>query len=161
MHKPEIIALAYKIGTRHFAENMPEYCGVISKNPVINGSFKRVAREASKFNFDVLDQAIEQSVSIPVNQVIDDVNKKASVEVIKEISNQTVIDIRQPEEMKRAPLSLDSTYLEIPIFELKTKFKKLDQKTNYLFYCDKGVMSQLHAQYLIDEGFENIKVYRP
>ena len=31
MSKPDIIDIAYKIGTRRFAESMPEYCGVISK----------------------------------------------------------------------------------------------------------------------------------
>jgi len=44
MNKPEIIDIATKIGTRRFAENMPEYCGVISKNPITHGSYKRMAR---------------------------------------------------------------------------------------------------------------------
>jgi thiamine biosynthesis protein ThiI len=38
--KPDIIEMATKIGTRHFAENMPEYCGVISINPITRVSFK-------------------------------------------------------------------------------------------------------------------------
>jgi thiamine biosynthesis protein ThiI len=45
---------------------------------------------------------------------------------------------------------------------LKNELKKLPQDKTYLFYCDKGIMSQLHAQYLRDsEGYTNIKVYRP
>ena len=161
MDKPDIMAMADKIGTRHYAENMPEYCGVISNNPVINGSFKRVEKESAKFDLTVLEKAVEDSVSIAVDKIVDDVNQKASVEIVKEVSEQIVIDIRKPEEVVMQPLKLSTTCLVIPFFELKMKFKKLDQNVDYLFYCEKGVMSQLHAQYLIDEGFNNIKVYRP
>ena len=46
--------------------------------------------------------------------------------------------------------------------KLKTEFKKLPQDKEYLLYCEKGIMSQLHAQYLRDaENYTNIKVYRP
>ncbi len=161
MDKPEIMAMADKIGTRHYAENMPEYCGVISQNPVINGSFKRMERESAKFDFTVLDNAVEKSVAIPVDKIVDDINKKSAVEVVSEISTQIVVDIRAPEEVSKNPLILRTTCLLIPFFELKKQFKNLDQKQDYLFYCEKGVMSQLHAQYLIDTGFNNIKVYRP
>lgn len=161
MDKPEIMAMADKLGTRHFAESMPEYCGVISQNPVTNGSFKRVEKEFAKFNLSVLDNAVEQSVAIPVDQIIDDVNKKASVAIVTEIAGQVVVDIRATDEVSRSPLELSTACLEIPFFEIKRQFKKLDKNQQYLFYCEKGVMSQLHAQYLADEGFDNIKVYRP
>ena len=45
MSKPDIIDIAYKIGTRRFAEAMPEYCGVISQNPVTYGSYERMEKE--------------------------------------------------------------------------------------------------------------------
>ncbi|MGJ0323294.1 hypothetical protein [Aliarcobacter cryaerophilus] len=42
------------------------------------------------------------------------------------------------------------------------KLRKLDSSKTYLLYCDKGVLSQLHGQYLKDEGkYTNIKVFRP
>ncbi|WP_415243560.1 hypothetical protein [Zhongshania sp.] len=28
-------------------------------------------------------------------------------------------------------------------------------------YCEKGVMSRLHASHLLEQGFTNVKVYRP
>ena len=31
----------------------------------------------------------------------------------------------------------------------------------YLLYCDKGVMSRLHAHHLLSEGHANVRVYRP
>mgnify|MGYP003610340083 FL=1 len=50
MSKPDIIDIANKIGTTRFAESMPEYCGVISKNPVTHGNYERTASEARRFD---------------------------------------------------------------------------------------------------------------
>jgi thiamine biosynthesis protein ThiI len=160
MNKPDIIKISTQIGTRRFAENMPEYCGVISKNPITHGSFKRMEREAKRFDYAVLDKAVEDSKSIYVDEVIDDVTEHAPIEVVANVENggYVVIDIRGEEE------TIESSYetLNIPFYKLKTEFKKLPQDKEYLLYCEKGVMSQLHAQYLRDsENRENVKVYRP
>ncbi|CAA6811482.1 MAG: tRNA S(4)U 4-thiouridine synthase (former ThiI) / Rhodanese-like domain required for thiamine synthesis [uncultured Sulfurovum sp.] len=160
VNKPEIIDIATRIGTRRFAENMPEYCGVISKNPITHGSYKRMAREAQRFNYEVLDKAVETAKSIYVDEVIDDITANAPIEVIENLdnSNYVVIDIRGEEETVKT--SCES--INIPFYKLKTDFKKLPQDKEYLLYCDKGVMSQLHAQYLRDaESYENVRVYRP
>jgi len=160
MNKPDIIDIANKIGTREFAENMPEYCGVISQNPVIKGSFKRMESEALKFNYAVLDKAVEDSSKIYVDEIVDDVKNIAQVEVISDTSNgkYTIVDIREEE----AKLQTKCDTIHIPFFKLKSEFKKLPQDKEYLFYCDKGIMSQLHAQYLRDEfSYKNIRVYRP
>ena len=158
--KPEIIKLATKIGTRHFAENMPEYCGVISKNPITHGSFKRMEREAKRFDYKVLDKAVEDAVSIYVDEVVNDVTTDTHIEVISELKEgYVVIDIRPEEECISSEVC---QVLKIPFHKLKTEFKKLPQDQKYLLYCEKGVMSQLHAQYLKDsqEGID-IRVYRP
>ncbi|MEQ9210282.1 MAG: hypothetical protein RLN96_10655, partial [Pseudomonadales bacterium] len=34
-------------------------------------------------------------------------------------------------------------------------------KKRYLLYCDKGVMSRLHAELLLEAGYSNVGVYRP
>ncbi len=157
--KPDIIDMATKIGTRHFAENMPEYCGVISKNPITHGSFKRMEREAKRFDYSVLDKAIEDSVTIYVDEVIDDVTTETPIEVIRELKEEyVVIDIR-PEP---ACIETICETIKIPFHKLKTEFKKLPKEREYLLYCEKGVMSQLHAQYLRDKGEStNVRVYRP
>jgi len=160
MNKPEIIDIATKIGTQRFAENMPEYCGVISKNPITHGSYKRMAKEAQRFNYDVLDKAVVDAKSIYVDEVIDDVTKDAPIEIVNDLSTgeYVVIDIRG----KKNTISTSCECLNIPFHKLKTEFKKLAQDKEYLLYCDKGVMSQLHAQYLCDaESRENVRVYRP
>lgn len=159
MNKPEIIQIADAIGTREFAENMPEYCGVISKNPVTSASFSRMEREAKRFNYDVLEEAVERSITIPVDKIIEDVNATAPVEVVNVPGDATVIDIRRESEATHAPLPIEN--INIPFNELNRTFKKLDQSLQYVLYCEKGVMSQLHAQYLRDAGYENVRVYRP
>ena len=157
--KPDIIKMATQIGTRHFAENMPEYCGVISKNPITHGSFKRMEKEAKRFNYSVLDKAVEDAVTIYVDEVIDDVTTQTAIEVISELKEEyVVIDIR-PEE---GCIETICETIKIPFHKLKTEFKRLPQDREYLLYCEKGVMSQLHAQYLRDKGESlNIRVYRP
>ena len=160
MNKPEIIDIATQIGTRRFAENMPEYCGVISKNPITHGSFKRMEREAKRFDYSVLDKAVEDAKSIYVDEVVDDVTSNAPIEIVTSLEKEDyiVIDIRG--EDKTIETSCET--LNIPFYKLKTEFKKLPQNKDYLLYCEKGVMSQLHAQYLRDlENRENVKVYRP
>jgi len=160
MNKPEIIDIANKIGTRRFAENMPEYCGVISKNPIIHGSYKRMEKEAKRFDYTVLEKAVEDSVKIYVDDIIDDVSNTAAIEVISDLNtgDYVVIDIRAEDEC----IETACKSIKIPFHKLKTEFKKLPQNQEYLLYCEKGIMSQLHAQYLRDaENAENVRVYRP
>jgi thiamine biosynthesis protein ThiI len=160
VNKPEIIDIATQIGTQRFAENMPEYCGVISKNPITHGSYKRMEKEAQRFNYEVLDRAVNDAKTIFVDEVIDDVTNDAPIEIVSDLSTgeYVVIDIRGEEKS----IETRCESLNIPFYKLKTEFKKLPQDKEYLLYCDKGVMSQLHAQYLLDaEGCKNVRVYRP
>ncbi|KAB7884192.1 tRNA uracil 4-sulfurtransferase ThiI [Poseidonibacter ostreae] len=160
MHKQDIMNIANDIGTRRFAETMPEYCGVISKNPVIHGSYKRMEVEAKKFDYSVLDTAVENAVSIKVHEIVNDISDIGQMETISDISSgkYTIIDIRQSDHC----IETACETIKIPFFKLKSEFKKLPQDKEYLFYCDKGILSQLHAQYLRDaENYTNIRVYRP
>lgn len=160
MDKPDIMAIADQIGTRKFAEAMPEYCGVISKNPTINASFKRMAWENKQFNEVILQEAIAQAQFLPVDKIVEQINSAAAIEIVLNPTNEVVIDIRAPLNVAKMPLEIVNS-LRIPFYDLNKTFKDLDQTQNYLLYCEKGVMSQLHAQYLKDAGHFNIKVYRP
>lgn len=163
MNKPEIMNIAHQIGTKKFAEDMPEYCGVISKNPVIHGSYKRMKEIAKRFDYTVLDKAVSCAKKVFVDQIVDDINTSvAEIEIVEDLlevdADYVLIDIRQEEETIEACCKT----LKIPFYNLKQEFKKLPQDKQYLFYCDKGILSQLHAQYLRDEqNYTNIKVYRP
>ena len=73
-----------------------------------------------------------------------------------------VVDIRSPEEEDDNPLEIDGVEVKhIPFYKLSTQFGDLDQAKTYLLYCERGVMSRLQALYLQDQGFNNVKVYRP
>jgi len=160
MNKPEIISIANNIGTKRFAENMPEYCGVISKNPITHGSYKRMEKEAKRFDYAVLDKAVGDAQTIYVDEIIDDMANTAAIEVISDLAtgDYVVIDIRAEDEC----IETSSESIKIPFHKLKTEFKKLPQDKEYLLYCEKGIMSQLHAQYLQDsEDRKNVRVYRP
>ena len=159
MNKPEIMNMAKDIGTKNFAENMPEYCGIISKNPITHGSYKRMEREAKRFDYTVLDKAVEDAVSINVDDILDDVTNNTAIEVVNELDDtMVVIDIRAEDDC----IETSCESIKIPFHKLKSEFKKLPQDKDYLLYCEKGIMSQLHAQYLRDaEDAKNVRVYRP
>ncbi len=160
MNKPDIISIANEIGTRRFAESMPEYCGVISKNPITHGSFIRMEKEATKFDYSVLDNAVKNATQIKVDEIVTDIEDIGELEIISDVSNgkYTIIDIRAEEGCIQA--SCES--IKIPFYKLKSEFIKLPKDKEYLLYCEKGILSQLHGQYLQDaHNCKNIRVYRP
>lgn len=161
--KNDIIDIARKIGTEEFAANMPEYCGVISVKPTTRAKEERVVKEESAFDFEVLERAIANKWVQNIDEVMDDKVPLAQVEVFAVPQpGAVVVDIRHPDEVDVRPLKLDvSEVQEIPFFTLQNKFKELDGGTSYLLYCDKGVMSRLHAELLVEQGFANVAVYRP
>ena len=95
---------------------------------------------------------------------MDELNGVLSVPIVADIvgADQVVIDIRHPDEEEANPLKLiDITIEKIPFYSLNKQFPQLDASKQYLLYCQKGVMSQLHAANLKDAGHTNIGVYRP
>ena len=161
--KTDIIRTAREIGTEEFAANMPEYCGVISVKPTTRAKMEKVIHEEERFDFTVLDRAIGNRVMQNIDEVMADLNDDVPpVEIVSEPGSATVIDIRHPTEEEVDPLELDNADVEtIPFYRLSTAFQKLDKDKHYLLYCARGVMSQLHASHLLDEGYRNVGVFRP
>jgi len=161
--KNDIIDIARKIGTEEFAANMPEYCGVISKKPTTRAKEERVVNEECKFDMAVLESAITNRCVQTIDEVMDDETPLADVEVFSMPQPDAIIlDIRHPDEVEVRPLKLANSQVEeIPFFALQSRFKELSSDNRYLLYCDKGVMSRLHAELLVDQGFDNVAVYRP
>lgn len=160
--KTDIIQLARHIGTEKFAESMPEYCGVISVKPTTRAKMERILAEEQHFDFAVLERALAQARSIPIDQIVRDVRQGKPVAIQSSVApGEAIIDIRHPDEEERKPLALSGcTVLRIPFYNLRTAFPQLDPDTRWLLYCEKGIMSQLHAQYLQDEGHSHVAVYR-
>lgn len=76
--------------------------------------------------------------------------------------NDVILDIRSSDEQDARPLMLTGVEVKpLPFYKLGTQFGDLDQQKTWLLYCERGVMSRLQALYLHEQGFKNVKVYRP
>lgn len=162
-HKEDIIATAEQIGTAEYARHMPEYCGVISVNPTTRAKPYRIEHEEQRFDFSKLDNAIAQAKWVTVDQIMEELGKDIHVEQVTEVlASQIVIDIRHPDQIEDQPLVVEGIEVkQIPFYAINQQFSKLDENRQYLLYCDKGVMSRLHAHHLLSEGHTNVRVYRP
>ena len=160
--KEDIIKIARQIGTEEFAANMPEYCGVISVKPTTRAKMHKVEAEEANFDFAVLDAAIENAQHLNIDELANLDTSKVDVESFAApIPNSSIIDIRHPDEQARKPLKVaGQEIINMPFYSLHSKFSELPQETKYLLYCDKGVMSGLHAAHLVEDGFD-VAIYRP
>ncbi|MYM59740.1 tRNA 4-thiouridine(8) synthase ThiI [Vibrio sp. OCN044] len=162
--KEDIIDLAREIGTEDFAKTMPEYCGVISKKPTVKAIKAKLEAEEEKFDFEILEQVVRDARQMDIRDIAKEAEEAApEIELVQAVEQHaTVLDIRSPEEEEDSPLEIDGVeVIHLPFYKLGTQFGDLDQSKTYLLYCDRGVMSRLQALYLQDQGFTNIKVYRP
>ena len=160
--KTDIIALARKIGAEDFSASIPEYCGVISVKPSASVKESSLIEEEVLMRESVLDEALAKTRVQAIDEVMQDANLPAAPQANTVIGEgDCVIDIRHPDEVALNALHIETEALTIPFYRLYTEFEQLDKGKNYLLYCDKGVLSQLHAAHLLDEGYENVGVYRP
>jgi len=162
-HKQDIISTAVEIGTAEFAENMPEYCGVISVNPKTRAKLGRVEHEESRLNASVLERAVERATRVTMDKVLDELGKDVHVEEVSQaLPGQIIVDIRHPDQVDDQPLILDGIeQVTVPFYAINSRFKEFDPNRQYLLYCDQGMMSKLHAHHLLHEGYANVRVYRP
>ncbi|UAW98218.1 tRNA 4-thiouridine(8) synthase ThiI [Halopseudomonas nanhaiensis] len=161
--KTDIISTARAIGTEGFASSMPEYCGIISVNPAIRTTPNQVEAAEANFDLQILDAAIAAAGYHECQELDQPMEGISDVELVDEaLTGQIVIDIRHPDEQEQAPFAIEGVEVKaIPFYELSTRFKELDPARNYLLYCQKGIMSQMHAQTLADAGHGHVRVLRP
>ncbi len=161
--KTEIIRIAREIGTEGFASSMPEYCGIISVSPAIRSTPNQVEMAEANFDFEILDAAIAAAGYHECEELDQPMEGISDVEVVGQaLTGQVVIDIRHPDEREQAPFAIEGVEVKpIPFYELSTRFRELDPARNYLLYCQKGIMSQMHAQSLLDAGHGHVRVLRP
>ncbi|ADD76146.1 thiamine biosynthesis protein ThiI [Pantoea sp. PA1] len=162
--KEHIIKVAREIGTEDFASTMPEYCGVISKSPTVKAVKGKIDAEESHFDFSILERMVAEATNVDIREIAeqtqDEVVEVETVGLLNE--NDSVLDIRSVDEQEDKPLELVGTEVKsMPFYKLSTQFGDLDQNKTWLLYCDRGVMSKLQALYLHEQGFKNVKVYRP
>lgn len=162
--KQDIIDIAREIGTEDFAKTIPEYCGVISNRPTVKAVLSKVESEEDNFDFSILDKVVDETRIFDIRDIGQETEAEIhAVDTVEQIAeNSVVVDIRSPEEEDEKPLALEGVeVIHIPFYKLATKFGDLDKSKDYLLYCDHGVMSKLQALYLLDNGYSNVKVYRP
>ena len=162
--KQEIVDIARRIGTEEFSASIPEYCGVISVKPTTRARAHRIEREEARFDFTVLEEAITARRVRPIDNLqMDEHAETGEVEIsAAPPAGAVVLDIRHPDEEERHPLSLAGVEIvRVPFYKLNTVFGALDSRKSYYLYCDKGIMSRLHASHLRDKGHANVGVYRP
>ncbi|PWC18519.1 tRNA uracil 4-sulfurtransferase ThiI [Brenneria corticis] len=161
--KEHIIKLARELGTEDFAKTMPEYCGVISKSPTVKAVKAKIEHEESRFDFTILDRVVSEARNIDIREIAEQTREEvAEVETVAAFApTDVLLDIRSPDEQEEKPLAAQAEIKSLPFYKLSTQFGELDQSKTYLLYCDRGVMSRLQALYLREQGFSNVKVYRP
>ena len=160
--KQEIINIAREIGTENFSIDVPEYCAVISKNPTTKARINRIEREESRIDERVLVEAVEDAKYQLISELVDGVSKKENdVAIVRSLAEcGIVIDIRHPIDIEISPLSfgVKVKILNIPFYSLSSQFKSLESNQDYSLYCDKGMMSRMHAAHLMELGFNNVSV---
>lgn len=162
--KEHIIKVAREIGTEDFASTMPEYCGVISKSPTVKAVKAKIEAEEQNFDFAILQRVVEEASNVDIRDIAEQAEEDVvEVETVDSFgSDDVVLDIRALDEQEDKPLALQGTEVKsLPFYKLSSQFGDLDQSKTWLLYCDRGVMSKLQALYLHEQGFKNVKVYRP
>ena len=161
--KEKIIAMAKHIGTDDIAKSMPEFCGVISKNPTVKAIKAKIEQEEGNFNFAVLESAVENAQYLDIRQIAEQTEKDVvSVDAVSVLGeNDVIIDIRSPEEIDENPLHIENqAMIQLPFYKLSSQFAEFDQSKHYVLYCERGVMSKLQALYLKESGFNNVSVFK-
>ena len=161
--KQEIVDKTKALGCFDLVASIPEYCGVISDRPTTRAKLEKVEEQELNLDMDILDRALEQHHTVRIDDIVKNLAAKAEIDILSKVSDkQKIVDIRAPHEREKKPLNMPGCEIIItPFYELETAVQHWNEEFEYLLYCEKGVMSQLHAQNLQEKGVLNIKVFRP
>lgn len=161
--KQEIIDIARHIGTEVFSARVPEYCGAVSVRPTTHAKRQRVEQEEMLLDSSLLDYAIAHAEVQMIDRMVDVVeHRDVEPMIVSQIPpGAVVVDIRHPNDIDMRPLELKNVaVVTIPFYQLASRFPLLDKQITYLLYCEKGMISRLHASHLKDAGYLNVAVYR-
>ena len=124
----------------------------------------KIEAEEQNFDFEILNRMVQEASNVDIREIAEKAQEEVvEVEtVVSFTANDVVLDIRSVDEQEASPLALEGVEVKsLPFYKLSTQFGDLDQDKTWLLYCDRGVMSRLQALYLHEQGFKNVKVYRP
>ncbi|MGX5147004.1 thiazole biosynthesis protein, partial [Enterobacter hormaechei] len=120
--------------------------------------------EEENFDFSILEKVVAEASNIDIREIAQQTEQEVvEVETVSGFgANDTILDIRSVDEQDDKPLQVEGVeVVSLPFYKLSTQFGDLDQSKTYLLWCERGVMSRLQALYLREQGFANVKVYRP
>lgn len=85
----------------------------------------------------------------------------ACIETVSQPQAQDIIlDVRHPDETEQRPLIWPANQIIcLPFFQIAKQLVELDKQQSYLLYCEKGIMSRLHADAMQKSGFEKVAVF--
>jgi thiamine biosynthesis protein ThiI len=129
--------------------------------PTTEAKMPKVLAEEAKFDMAVLNKAVEDCTHQFIGTLVQEENDALEVACISLPSpSDIIVDIRHPNEIEDAPLELNhNEIIKLPFYEIETRKGELKEDQSYLFYCQKGTMSKIHAHHLNKQGMTNIKVY--
>ena len=130
MDKQDIIDKCREIGTEALAAAMPEYCGVISQKPTIHADLGRIEEEEKKFDFSILDKAVEDSRWTDIKEIGEATKgEEPEVETVTSVgAGEIVLDVRAPDEAEENPLRLEGAETkELSFYKFATEFGNLAQ----------------------------------
>ncbi|MBF9271479.1 tRNA 4-thiouridine(8) synthase ThiI, partial [Enterobacter hormaechei] len=124
----------------------------------------KIEAEEENFDFSILEKVVAEASNIDIREIAQQTEQEVvEVETVSGFgANDTILDIRSVDEQDDKPLQVEGVeVVSLPFYKLSTQFGDLDQSKTYLLWCERGVMSRLQALYLREQGFANVKVYRP
>ena len=124
----------------------------------------KIEAEEQNFDFSILDKVVEEASNVDIRDIAQQTQQDVvEVETVSGFGpNDVILDIRSIDEQDDKPLKVEGVdVVSLPFYKLSTQFGDLDQNKTWLLWCERGVMSRLQALYLREQGFENVKVYRP
>ncbi|TBL26589.1 tRNA 4-thiouridine(8) synthase ThiI, partial [Klebsiella oxytoca] len=66
---------------------MPEFCGVISKNPTVKAVKAKIEAEEEKFDFSLLDSVVENAKNMDIRRIAEEtVQQVTEVEMVSEFA---------------------------------------------------------------------------
>lgn len=121
-------------------------------------------KQKKRTDFSILDKVVAEANNVDIRDIAQQTQQDVvEVETVTGFSpNDVILDIRSVDEQDEKPLKVEGVdVVSLPFYKLSTQFGNLDQSKTWLLWCERGVMSRLQALYLREQGFENVKVYRP
>lgn len=162
MDKGDIIDISRRIGTAKMAEGSPEYCGINSVRPTTGANREKLAEIEARLDPDLIGQVTARAKQTPVFRLIADIGTLPVDIFPTPTPGSVIVDVRHPDERLDNELTFKANeVIAIPFFEIQKVFAEQSQAENYLLYCERGIMSRLHAELLLEAGYENVGVYRP